>query len=347
MKLNKKGANALFFGAVAASSLLLVACGGGGGGGDSSPSSVTYTGVTTAASIDNEAAAVNFSEAAVSGSFVASSSVPLFGVSSVSGGVPSVERLRNLAETVMKLDYASATNDSLVGASESGKASGCTGSASMIVNYDDLDYSGDLTAYDRLVSASVTFTNYREPDEYGSCDTYTMTYNGSATITVLYEDPVDDTWITGMTLSTPYMATTDASGATERMTGSFTLSMYPGTDVTLTMSADYQDATGVVYRVKNYKVVISLFEGITSVNGILCDPAKGCIEIVTTTPFSVATCSPSPDSGTLTIYGYDWGSSTRDASKYITVDAATGDCSTYQVCWVGTTSGCVDPDPTW
>lgn len=347
MSVTTKGRTVFVFGAVVASSLLLSACGDSGGSGAVSVSPVTYTGITTAAVIDNEAAAVKFSETAVSGDLPSSGGF-MAGVSTGSvGDAPFVERLRSIADSVMGMDYTSLASVTVAGATANDVEQGCAGSASGTVNYDDLNGNGAYDEdYDRLLSASVTYSNYKALNNDGSCST--LTVNGSATLVLFYEDPSNDTRLTSMNVTTPALATTDATGATETMTGSFIMSMM-SSGVSFTLSADYRDASGAVYRAKDYKVVISYLYGVTSVDGILCDPVEGCIEIVTTTAFNYDPTSCSyPITGALTIYGYDLDAGTR-TSGYITVDAwaDNGGCSTYQVCWNGATSACLVPDPTW
>lgn len=345
MTLKRKGPNTLFFGAVAGCSLLLSACGGSGSD-EVSVSPVTYTGVTTAAAVDNDAAAVKYSETAVSGS--APSSVLLMGVSAESGelGTSYIERLRSFADSVMGMDYTSMASVTVAGATVNEVEQGCAGSASGTLNYDDLNGNSAYDeVYDRLLSASVTYSNYKARSNDGSCST--ITSNGSATITFLYDNPYNDLDATGMAVSTPALATTDTAGVTETLTGSFTISMlYP--ELSLMMSVDYQRANGLVYRMKDYRAVFSVLDGITSVDGILCDPAEGCIEIVTAPTFSYDSVCAHPISGTVTIYGYDWNTKERTLG-YITVDAGNdaGGCSTYQACWTGAATACLVPDPAW
>lgn len=340
----------LVLGAVAASSLLLAACGDSGSSGDGggvSASPVTYTGVTTAAAVDSEAAAVKFSAMAVSGNLPSSSGL-LTGVSTGSaGGAPFVERLRSLADMVMGQDYTPLASVTLAaGATASNVEQGCSGTASGTITYDDIDNSGTFNEVDRLLSASSTYSNFKPRNNDGSCSS--LTFNGTDAITFLYENPLDQTMLTGIAMSTPALASTDATGATETMTGSLTISML-SSGFSFTLSADYRDASGAVYRAKDYKIEISYLYGVTSVDGILCDPAEGCIEIVTTPVFSYDNTCSYPISGVLTIYGYDLDAASR-TSGYITVDAGAdaGGCDSFQVCWNdGVTSACVVPDPMW
>jgi hypothetical protein len=343
MYLNQTRTGTLMLGAIAACTLFLSACSSGGGGGAGS-TAVEYTGSTAAAEVGTEAAAAKLSSTVIGFATSGPESVPLFGVGIARGGTSVAERLRNLAEIVGGMELAAAANGRLAGATVSGTETGCTGSAAMVVTYEDLDGSGTYTEGDRFTSAAVTFSNFREKYDDGTCDT--ITYNGAATIAFAYDDPSNAAMATSLTFRFTDLSTTDESGATERMNGAFTFTVYP--EVAFSMSLDYQEAGGEVYRVKDYTVVFGS-GGITSIEGILCDPVDGCIEVVTMSTFTydAGSCpGGEPVTGMLYIYGYDWGSGARTA-EYISVDANSGSCATYQVCWTGTNANCLANDPAW
>lgn len=337
MKLNKKGANALFFGAVAASSLLLVACGGGGGGDDGGSSSLTYTGITTAATVDSTSAPV-LADSVISTSSTDASSVTSFvGVSGAAGGASAVERLKGIVDMAKSLAAAPAV-ESLAGAqvSDSRTVQGCTGSATGSISYDDIY----LDSYDLPIfySMSMSFNNY-VADVYGDGTTCgTETLNGSMSITVSYDGPVDSApEMNGMTITLSNLSVTEG-GLNQVFDGSLGMSLNTATgESTFTMTANFRDTDGLVYRAQNYTVNFDSLDRVTSISGRLYHPSHGYVDIATTTDLSytgycTSIYGPVPDTGVVTLSG----------NGTVTLDAAGDGCDTYQVSWVtgdGSASG--------
>lgn len=330
MNMKQKRLNALFFGAVAASSLLLVACGGGGGGDGGGSTSVTYTGVTTAASVDSASAPV-LSDTVISTSSMDAASLTSFvGVSGDARGVSAVERLKGIVDMAKSLAAAAPAAESLAGAQVSGSETiqGCYGSSATFSGSID-DFYKDVYGLPIIYSMSISFDNYVE-DIYGDGSTCgTETFNGSMSVTVSYDGPVTDTpELNGMTITLSNLSVSEG-GLSQAFDGTLGMSLNTTTrESTFTMTANFRDIDGLVYRAQNYTVNFDDLDHVTSISGRLYDPLYGYIDIVTTTDLSyVGGCGsvygPIPDAGAISLSGYG----------NITLDANTGDCATYLVSW--------------
>ena len=325
MNLKQKGLNALFFGTVAASSLLLVACGGGGGGDAGGSTSVSYTGVTTAASVDDTSAPV-LADSVISTSSMDASSVTSFvGLSSAPGGASAVERLKGIVDVAKSLAAAAPAAENLAGAQVSGSETiqGCYGSSATFSGSFD-DFYQDFYGLPIIYSMSISFNNYVE-DFYGDGSTCgTETFNGSMSLSVSYDGPVTDApELNGMTISLSNLSVSEG-GLSQAFDGTLGMSLNTTTlESTFTMTANFRDIDGLVYRAQNYTVNFNSDDLVTSISGRLYDPLYGYIDIATTTLLSYGGCGIYPDMGVVTLSGY--GS--------ITLDANTGDCATYQVSW--------------
>lgn len=343
MAVTIKGRKALVFGAVAVSSLLLVACGDGGDG-DGGTSSVTYTGVTTAAVI-NETSVQELSDAAISSvsSDPTGGTLGFVGVQATASGPSPVDQLKGLVDTVKQLSGdITPEADSLAGVqvSDSLTEESCGGSVTFSGSFDDTYVDA---YYEPIIySMSISFSNYSaELYDYNTgyyCDTETL--NGSLSMTVTYDGPVDSSpEMDGMTITINDLSMTDtATGQGQAFSGTLAMSMNTSTgESSLTMTVNFRDIDGQVYRMENYTVQYDSLDNAISVSGRLYDPVYGYIDLSTPTLFSYAggctdaDFNPVPSSGVLQIDGANGG--------YITIDAVGNDCSTYTLTWSdGTTT---------
>ncbi len=342
MIVTTKGRKALLFGGVAASSLLLAACGGGGG----DEPSVTYTGVTTAAVIDETTAPVLADQAISSvASDPTGGTTSFVGVQATASGPAPIDQLKGFVDTVKRLSADITPGaDSLAGVkvTQSFEMDGCTGSMTMSGTVDDTywDASGAPIFY----SFSISFSNYSDevydfPTDTYYCDPDSEILNGSISATVTYDGPVDSTpQMDGMTITINSLSMTTAMGQSQAFSGSVAESINTATgESTVTMTVNFRNVDGQVYRMEDYTVLSDSLDNVISVSGTLYDPVYGYIDLSTPTVFSYAGgCYdayyyPIPSSGVLRIDGANGG--------YITIDANTSNCSTYTLIWSdGTTT---------
>jgi len=334
MKLGDLGFRGVLFAAVTAPLLLLAGCGGGGGGGTSS---VTYTGVTTPATIGDDASAAALADSVVSTASLDTSAIPtLVGIGGTSNNLSTVDNLNHIVDLAKGL-VAVTPAENLAGAAEtgSGTVQGCNGSSATLSGTVDNVYT-DINGLPIIYNLSITFRNY-VADIYGDgsvCDSTRI--NGSMSFTVTYDGPVYSMpQMDSMTFTFTNMAVTDlASGLGQTLHGSFGMSMNTATgESSFTMTANLKDTDGLVYKAENYTVTFDNSNRVTGISGRLYNPTYGYVDIVTTTALSYgAWCyvmgSPVPDTGVVTLTG--------DGS--VTMDANTGSCATYQVSWTNGTS---------
>lgn len=333
MKLNKKGLNAVLLGAVSAG--LLVACGDGGGSDGGAVSTVTYTGLTSQAAID-EASAPVIAESVVS---TDTSGIPTFvGVSGGADDVSTVDNLKSIADVAKKLATTtpSPAADTVAGAvaSDSFTIQGCQGTATFSGTYDD--YYEDIDWDPIVYNLSVSFNNYVD-DVYG--DGYycgDVIFNGTMAITsVYYDGPIDQyPEVSGMDVALGDLSVTEiATGLNQAFNGALVLRTDTITGgSSISMTADFRDTDGLVYRAENYTLTSDVYDNLTSISGRLYNPAYGYIDLTTTTPFGYGyycydpyTYELVPDTGVLRIDGANNG--------YIVIDANTGACDTYTLTW--------------
>jgi len=327
MKWNQTKYGTLVLGAFAATSLLLSACGGGGGGGGGD-TTVQYTGKTDPATV-NSTSAPKLSGTAISTAST-DTSVPTFKLGASGSGSAPVAQLKKIADMAKKMAANATASGTLTGAqtSQSQTITGCSGSATGTISYDDtaVDYYGSNIIY----SMSITYANFVDIIDPNTnpqtCDT--VTFNGTVAILVGYDS---NYILNSLTISFTNLSMTEG-GNTAAYNGSYGLTWDNTTGTSyFSMNVDFQDVDGLVYRVQNYRVDFDDLGRITSISGRLYDPLYGYVDIATTTPFSyLGTCTNgAPDTGVMTLTG----------DGTITVDVGiTGDCATYQVSWVASDS---------
>lgn len=269
------------------------ACGDGGGGG---AAGVTYSGSTTPAAITSGNAVAIASTAYQGGS--ASGSLTLVGVAvgpaDQSGGglsaVPAVAISRVLTDAVRAANLGSRSSSSaIVGASVSVSEplpdGTCGGTAS---------YTGTVDDVTGAINATFSFN--------GWCNDG-VTISGSVTVS----GQVDVSGPTPVLVALNFSFTVlTVSDGTDTFTGTGTISLDFGTTPeSLTMAMDFRDGSGVVYRVSNFVVTVTPTGGgeDVSLSGRFYHPDYGYGDVVTVTPFFVATGDTFPLSGQLVVTG--------------------------------------------
>jgi len=269
--------------------------------------------------------APKLSGTAISTASASDNAPPVFTGVAATGGGSTVKQLKKIVGMARNLAATASASGTLVGAQQtvSQSIAACSGSATGSLSYDDtaVDYYG----YAIIYSMSITYTNFVADLGVDGCDT--TTYNGTVSIGVTYDSLPD---INGMTLTFTNLSVA-YGGMTEAYNGSYGMTWDNTTgDSTFTMSVDFKDTDGLVYRVQNYTVNFDASGNVTSISGRLYDPLYGYVDIATTTTFSYtglcydAYYYPVPDMGVMTLTG----------DGTITLDANTGDCATYQLSWI-------------
>ena len=264
--------------------------GGGGGGGASTPTGISYTGLTTQATIDENNAedlAVGAYEGGHTGGAVG-------GIGAIqSGESVHVDRPRMLKVSqvlegsLRQVDLMSRSSGTFIGAiyTESGTIYGdCGGSASYSISVND--QTGDF-------NGSLNFSSY--------CDDGVKISGG-----VSFSGQADVNTGDLLKFTFSFNSLTGTSGS-----DSFTLNGNISCDVTvspatITMTMLLQDnSTGKVYWVQNYTMTVT--EGANYVDielsGRYYDPDYGYINITTTTPFRIYDVDDYPSDGVLVVTG--------------------------------------------
>jgi hypothetical protein len=327
----------ILLGAVATAALSLAACGGGGG--SSISTGVTYTGVTTPATIGDNTSATALAGSVVSTASLDTSAIPiLVGVGGTPTSLSTVDNLKHIVD-LAKGVVAAAPAQSLSGALVTGSDTvyGCYGSSATFSGTVDDTYK-DIDGIPIIDNLSITFRNYvadiSVAQDGSACDSTRI--NGSMSFTVTYDGPVQNTpQMDSMTFTFTNLAVTDlVSNLSQTLHGSFAMSMNTVTgESSFTMTVNLQDTDGLVYRAENYTVTFDSLGRVTGISGRLYHPEHGYVDIATTTPLSYGLfCNVGgvdvPDTGVVTLSG--------DGSA--TMDANTGNCATYLVSWTNGTS---------
>jgi hypothetical protein len=266
--------------------IALVACGGGGGGGG--PSSISYTGSTTQATIDGSNATALAGSAFASGDAGASANV--LGVASGSASQPVEQRSIKIASVLqsavgkINLQPSASTAAGAVQTESSSVAGSCGGSLSYTISVDDV--TGDF-------SGSLNFNGYCE--QVGNSISGHVSFSGHIDL--------NTSVFTSLQFNATYLALVD-NGSNFAFTGTVAF-VFSGSSATVTENFDIQDGSGNVYRVQN--LVIGLTNTGSEVqetfNGRFYHPDHGYVDVVTNTTFVIPIGSAYPTSGSLTITG--------------------------------------------
>jgi len=271
--------------------VFLTACGGGGGdGGGGSPAGISYTGLTTQATIDGNNAedlSTGAYQGGQAGAAIGSVGAIQTGESGPVGHSRMLKVSQVLEGSLRQVDLMSRSAGTFVGAiyTESDTIYGdCGGSASFTVSVDD--QTGDF-------SGSFTFNNY--------CDDE-VTISGAAS----FSGRVDLNTEELIEFSFSFDSITVTSGS-----DSFTLDGDISFDntvspATMTMTMLLKDNnTGKVYKVEDYIMTLTELASYVDVevSGTYFDPDYGYVSISTTTPLRIYYGDDYPSDGVIVVTG--------------------------------------------
>lgn len=271
--------------------LSLTACGGGGGGGESS-SGITYTGLTTEATIDENNAVV-LSTGAYQGGQTGAALVGGVGAVQVgedgSVGLPRPLKVSQALESALhKVDMTSGSLGTLVGAIYTEKDTiygDYGGSASYTINVND-----ETGAF----SGSITFNSYS--DDGVTTISGPVSFTGSLDVNT--EDFIEFRFsfdnLTGVSGSDSFTLDGDIS---------FDNTVYPA-EITMTMLLK-DNHTAKVYKLEDYVMTLTDMGSYVDVegSGAYFDPDYGYVSISTAAPFRIYYGDIYPSEGVLLIDG--------------------------------------------
>lgn len=245
--------------------------GGGGGGGGGGPSPLTYTGVTTQATVDQNNAQTLDATALQTGG--AGTTVTAAVTSSGGATGPGEPRFIMLADTLKeslgRIDFASA-GPSVTGAMRSGSKIISSpygdGSLSMSLTYDDVTGA---------FSGTATYSNYCENAD--SCVSGDASFSGQLNTATLELISAQFTFI--------FLSGTE-NGATFQMSGSIGLYVQSATSIQVTMSFVIADSSGA-YKIDNYVYLITdntTYVEVSIPSGRFYHPLHGYVDVKTPTP---------------------------------------------------------------
>lgn len=271
--------------------LSLTACGGGGGGGESS-SGITYTGLTTEATID-ENNAVILSTGAYQGGQTGAALVGGVGAVQVgedgSVGLPRPLKVSQALESALhKVDMTSGSLGTLVGAIYTEKDTiygDYGGSASYTINVND-----ETGAF----SGSITFNSYSDDDVTTISGPVSFTGSLDVNTEVFIEFRFSFDNLTGVSGSDSFTLDGDIS---------FDNTVYPA-EITMTMLLK-DNHTAKVYKLEDYVMTLTDMGSYVDVegSGAYFDPNYGYVSISTAAPFRIYYGDIYPSEGVLVIDG--------------------------------------------
>lgn len=307
---------------------LLSACGGGGDGdGGTSYPNITYTGLTTAAVIDQNNAAdypfVVLENSGDAGNLPIAASID----PQAADSLPDAENIQRAAYLITNMVKRNFGNNAqqVTGATQS-QTGTCGGTVAYTENSSNTSFSG-----------SVVFDKYCE----GGLNTYgyeirlhgKMTFSG--TYHLVNNSPVFDS----MSFTIQYLKMTFSDGvntASEEFSGSISVTSFDAANNPL----DFNVTINFKYEGKVFKIVNLQADDFTgTISGTLYHPDHGYVVITTTTPFTYMINDPFDDtddqfcSGSLQITGVDFLGNTA------VIDFTDYSCTTYDICIT------VDPNP--
>ena len=297
---------------------LLTACGGGGDGdtdtGTGYPS-ISYTGSTTAAVIDQSNAA-DFPIVVLEGSS-GTGNIPLAAsIDSVSAdGIPNAENIKRASGVISNLIKANLGNTAeQVTAATTAQTGSCGGQVTYSENNSSTSFNG-----------SIQFDNFCEVDPYG----YQLSLYGRITFSgTFYLDATNNPVFTSLTMTVEYLKIVFTDGITtvsDEFSGSINVTGFdPNTneplDFTMTVNFTHE---GKVFKIVNLQV--DDFAG--TISGRFYHPDHGYVDVTTPDPFVYNSVTEQFCGGTLHIEGADVSGNT--ASIDFTADAS---CSNYDIC---------------
>lgn len=303
-------------------SLILTACGAGGGGGTNYPS-ITYAGVTTAATVD-ETNAADFPVTMLEGSTNSDSANPY------SAALDS--NTTQSAQHAAMLDIvAEQIKSNIIHQQEISANGGIASRTTNTTNGTCPGNPGSITTIDNSsgtnVSGSYTYDNFCLGDFSGLGYEVTLYGKVSVSGSLASTSPVIfDT----ISLSVEYLKLTVRTATenfSEEFSGSISLTFDASNNITaMTVTTNFQ-ANGLTYKVENLTVTKS---GITmSISGRFYHPTHGYVDFTTTTDFTLFSSNPDKYcGGTMELEGSDGTPTGKTTIEF----EANVDCTDYQVC---------------
>lgn len=295
------GIRKLFFIGLLPVFLFLLACGGGGGGSNSSSSSVTYTGITTQATIDSTNAE-NIATGAYQGGAIGGA-ISLGAVQQEQAELPAYLNLSlTIEEAIRQMDVSTSTGVADAGAIiNQSKTMYGTGGGNAQYTIQVNDVTGDF-------SGTIAFNGYTS-----QATTMTGNFNYSGKVNMSAGT------MQQFSLSSDNVSVIEGRKSyTAKMTFSYTFS---GTQLAVAMDFVMQDSvTAKTYWVNNFNLTAwdrtSYLE--FSISGRYYDPDYGYIDLSTPTTFKINTTATNPYEGILLVTG---NSATK--AKLTTLSATT------------------------
>lgn len=301
------------YGVAIALVLLLQACGGGGGGGGTT--ALSYSGLTTQATLDSDNAD-ELARAGASGAHqaVGSESTPTV----FRSGMATEAQLQDLAVRIMQQmrngGYATAARGTAA-RTDNVSYEFCPGGGSAYMTIPD-------SATETNFTATLDFSNCTDNSVPGTLYVYSgrvrMSYSespGNFSLTIAYEN---------FTVSITEAYTQTATINMSLMCGGTDTTGY--TDMTCTYYSDFTGSDGRVYRVGEF-TVSGDSSGYT-VSATVYHPDYGYVTVATTVPLTFNCTGGYPDSGTLVV--------TAAGDDSATVDFIS--CSQYSVTYSSVTT---------
>lgn len=293
--------------------------GGGGGGGGAAVSGITYTGITTQASV-NMTNGVDIAERAYNGGEIGSDLGGLGAVQELKTGRPRyIEIVKAVKEAVIQVDVQAPPEAVGMGAivSESDTIPGsCGGTAS---------YSIQVNTITGEFSGSMNFNNY--------CSEGT-TVSGSAQFSGAV-NPAATEEKTHFSLT--FSSLTATSGADSiTLAGSISCTFTSSTSFTADIEGYEQDnISEKVYWVNNYVLTCTVYSDYIQfeVSGRFYNPDYGYVELSTPTPFRIYSGNDAPSQGVMIVSGQNNTkarlTANSDAATFVVDVDANGD-DTYE-----------------
>ena len=310
-----------------AAAALLTACGGGGGDGATDYPSITYSGTTTAAVIDQNTAAdypfVVLENSGDAGNLPIAASIDM----QTADSLPDAENIQRAASLITNLVKRNFGNNAqqVTGATQT-QTGTCGGTVDYTENSSNTSFNGSLV-FDRYCEGGLNTYGY-EIRLHGK-----MTFSG--TYHLVNNSPVFDS----MSFTIQYLKMTFSDGvktASEEFSGSISVTSFDAANNPL----DFNVTINFKYEGKVFKVVnLQADEFAGTISGRLYHPNHGYVDIITTSPFTYMMNDPADDtddqycSGSLQITGVDTLRNTA------TIDFTDYSCTTYDICVT------IDPDP--
>jgi hypothetical protein len=294
------------------------ACGGDGDGGTSYPS-ITYTGSTTAAVIDQSNAA-DFPFVVLEGSSgTGNIPVPTGIDSASSGGIPSSENIKKAASIIsdlIKTNLVNGANLVTAAATSQTNSGSCGGKATYSDNNSSSSFNG-----------SIQFDNFCEVDSYG----YRLSLHGRLTYSgTFYLDANDNPVLTSFNLTVEYLKIVFTDGSTtvsNEFAGGISVT---GFDPTTNEPLDFTMSINFKHNGKVFKIVnLQLNDAAGTISGRFYHPDHGYVDVSTTVPFVYDAIIDKFCGGTLHIEGVDNAVPPNTATIDFTSDLT---CSTYDIC---------------